>query len=261
MEDASLIYSLSRAPQRRVFYIDVADMPKQKAEQYVMDIMNRYKNKVVYNSSTGEVADDRVHTSIMEDYWMPRRSSGRTTEITTLPGDSISSQMDNVMYFMNKLFSALNLPLSRIKPDQAGFNLGRSSEITRDEVKYSKFVDRLRIKFSEIFIQALRVQLILKGIISPEDWEFIKNKIRVNYQRDNFFTELKENEIMLGRVALAQQLDPYVGRVFSMKYIKQKVFKLTDEEIDNMEGDFEVEAPAMPEESETVNEPVPTTSQ
>jgi hypothetical protein len=150
----------------------------------------------------------------------------------------------------------LNLPLSRIKPDQAGFNLGRSSEITRDEVKYSKFVDRLRIKFSEIFIQALRVQLILKGIISPEDWEFIKNKIRINYQRDNFFTELKENEIMLGRVALAQQLDPYVGRVFSLNYIRRNVFKLTDEELEKMNSDFESEPvidPNVPE-SETTNE-------
>jgi hypothetical protein len=242
MEDAALIYALSRAPQRQVFYIDVADMPKQKAEQYVQDIMNRYKNKIVYDAASGELRGDQVHTSITENYWLPRRNSGRTTEITTLPGDNITSQMDNIMYFMNKLYSSLNLPQSRVKADQSGFNLGRASEITRDEVKFGKFISRLRLKFSEIPLQALRVQLILKGIISPEDWEFIKSKIRVEYQRDNYFAELKEAEILQGRIALAEAIQPFIGTVFSMNYLKRQIFRLTDDDIMNMEEDeFEQE--------------------
>jgi hypothetical protein len=238
MEDACLIYTLSRAPQRRVFYIDVADMPKQKAEQYIQDVMNRYKNKVVYNNSTGEISDDRVHTSMLEDYWLPRRSNGRTTEITTLPGDSVMSNMDNIMYFMNKLYASLNLPQSRVKADQSGFNLGRASEITRDEVKFSKFVNRLRIKFAEIPLQALRVQLILKGIIAPEDWTFVRSKLKVQYQKDNFFAELKESEIMQGRIGLAEAMQPFVGSIFSQNYIKRNVFRLSDEEVDSMDEEI-----------------------
>lgn len=245
MEDACLIYTLSRAPQRRVFYIDVADMPKQKAEQYVQDVMNRYKNKVVYDSTTGDIKDDRAHQSILEDFWLPRRSNGRTTEITTLPGDSVMSSMDNIMYFMNKLYASLNLPQSRVKADQSGFNLGRASEITRDEVKFSKFVNRLRIKFAEIPLQALRVQLILKGIIAPEDWNFVKSKIKVQYQKDNFFAELKENEILQGRIQLAEALQPFVGNIFSQNYVKRNIFRLSDEEVDNMDDDIGVEQQGM----------------
>lgn len=238
MEDAVLIYTLSRAPQRRAFYIDVADMPKQKAEQYIQDVMNRYKNKVVYNNATGEVDDSRVHTSILEDYWLPRRSNGRTTEITTLPGDSVTSQMDNIMYFMNKLFASLNLPQSRVKADQSGFNLGRTSEISRDEVKFAKFVNRLRIKFAEIPLQALRVQLILKGIIAPEDWTFVRSKMKVVYQKDNFFSELKENEILQGRIGLAEALQPFVGSIFSQNYVKRNIFRLSDEEVESMDEEI-----------------------
>jgi len=195
MEDAALIYTLSRAPSRRVFYIDIADMPKQKADQYMQNIMTKFKNKVIYNNSTGEISDDRVHQTLMDDYWLPRRSGGRSTEIQQLPSENITGQIENIMYFLNKVYGALNIPQSRVKQD-AGFSLGRSQEITRDELKFSKFIDRLRNKFSDIFLQALRVQLVLKGIITPEDWDFIKSRIAFDYQRDNYFTELKESEIL-----------------------------------------------------------------
>ena len=439
IEDAVLIYTLARAPERRVFYIDVADMPKQKAEQYVRDVMTRYKNKVVYNSSTGELADDRVHNSIMEDFWMPRRcfsldtkvklldgrdvsiadlskeyqegkknwtysvsddgtvvpglitwagttmknaqvvdvhldngevitctpdhkfitrngekvqaqnlkvgqnlmtflikngsyvldnkknklvdidliidefstkhnvdltdylknsnelpeesivqnsvlkvvfredrmdvgtltvdgdenfhsyhnyalsagvfvmnSNGRTTEITTLPGSSIMSQMDNVNYFLNKLYASLNLPLSRVRPD-ANFSLGRTTEISRDEVKFSKFIARLRRKFSDIFYQALRAQLILKGIIAPEDWTYVKSKINFDFLRDNYFSELKENEILAGRIQMAEQMQPYVGMYYSMEYVRKNVLKQTTEEIERIDMQIAEERAANPE--------------
>jgi hypothetical protein len=246
IEDAVLIYTLARAPERRVFYIDVADMPKQKAEQYVRDVMTRYKNKVIYNSSTGEISDDRVHMSMLEDFWMPRRSNGRTTEITTLPGSSIMSQMDNVNYFLNKLYASLNLPLSRVRPD-ANFSLGRTTEISRDEVKFSKFIARLRRKFSDIFYQALRAQLILKGIIAPEDWTYVKSKINFDFLRDNYFSELKENEILAGRIQMAEQMQPYVGMYYSMEYVRKNVLKQTTEEIERIDMQIAEERAANPE--------------
>jgi Bacteriophage T4-like portal protein (Gp20) len=233
MEDAALIYTLSRAPSRRVFYIDIADMPKQKADQYMQSIMTKYKNKVVYDSSSGEIKDDRIHTTMLEDYWLPRRSNGRTTEITTLPSESITGQMDNVNYFLNKLYGALNIPLSRLRPD-ANFSLGRSQEITRDEIKFSKFIDRLRNKFSLIFLQALRVQLVLKGIITPEDWDFIRSRITFDFMRDNYFTELKDAEILQNRINMAEQLMPFVGKFYSANYVRRQVLRQTDAEIDQM---------------------------
>lgn len=233
MEDAALIYTLSRAPSRRVFYIDIADMPKQKADQYMMNIMAKYKNKIVYDSSNGEIKDDRVHTTMLEDYWLPRRSNGRTTEIQTLPSENITGQMDNVTYFLNKLYGALNIPLSRLRPD-ANFSLGRTQEITRDEIKFSKFIDRLRKRFTAVFLQALRVQLILKGIIAPEDWEFIRSRITFDYLRDNYFTELKETEILSNRIQMAEQVMPLVGMYYSPDYIRRKILRQTDEEIEQI---------------------------
>ena len=233
MEDAALIYTLSRAPSRRVFYIDIADMPKQKADQYMQNIMAKYKNKIVYDSSSGEIKDDRVHTTMLEDYWLPRRSNGRATEITTLPSENITGQTDNVMYFLNKLYGALNVPLSRVRPD-ANFQLGRSQEITRDEVKFSKFIDRLRKKFSTVFLQALRVQLVLKGIITPEDWDFIRSRISFDFMRDNHFSELKDAEILSNRIQMANEVLPLVGKFYSLEYIRRRVLKLTDEEIEKI---------------------------
>ena len=244
MEDAALIYTLSRAPSRKVFYIDIADMPKQKAEQYMQGIMTKYKNKIVYNQDSGEIKDDRVHMSMLEDYFMPRRSNGRSTEIQTLPSETISGQMDNVTYFLNKLYGALNIPLSRLRPD-TGFSLGKTQEITRDEVKFSKFIDRLRTKFSTIFLQTLRVQLILKGIITPEDWEFISSRITFDYMRDNYFAELKESEILSSRIQMAETVQPMVGMYFSVDYVKRKILRMTDEEIIEMEEQIAKEAPLM----------------
>lgn len=233
MEDAVLIYTIARAPERRAFYIDVSGMPKQKGEQYMRDVMNRYKNKVIYDSGDGTIKDDRVHLSMLEDYWLPRTSNGRTTEITTLPGSSVMSQMDNVNYFLNKLYNALNLPLSRMRPD-AGFSLGRSTEITRDEIKFSKFIARLRRKFSEIFYQALRTQLILKGIIKPEDWIYVKSKINFDFLRDNYFAELKENEVLSARIEMVNQMAPYLGIYFSHEMIKKDILKQSDEQVEHV---------------------------
>lgn len=238
MEDAALIYTLSRAPARRVFYIDIADMPKQKADQYMQEIMNKYKNKVVYNSSSGEISDSRNHTTFIEDYWLPRRANGRSTEITTLPSENITGQMDNVTYFLNKLYNALNIPISRLRQDM-NFSLGRTNEITRDEVKFSKFIDRLRTKFAEIILQALRVQLILKGIISPEDWEFIRSKLTVTFARDNYFAELKENEILSSRLQMVEQISPLVGQYYSQSFVSKKILRLSDEEIESMSAEIQ----------------------
>lgn len=246
MEDAALIYTLSRAPARRAFYIDVADMPKQKAEQYMHDTMTRYRNKVVYNSSSGEIQDDRSYTSMLEDYWLPRRSNGRSTEIVDLNGSSIMSQMENVMYFLNKMYASLKVPISRLKPE-TGFMLGKSDQISRDEVKFSKFVARLRRRFAEIFYQALRAQLILKGIISPEDWQFVRSKINFDFLRDNYFSELKENEILSGRILMAEQITPFVGKYYSHDYVRQVIMKQSEEEIESMDQQIAQEMKDHPE--------------
>lgn len=249
MEDAALIYTLSRAPSRRVFYIDIADMPKQKADQYMQNIMAKYKNKISYNTADGSIADDRVHTTLLEDYWLPRRSNGRATEIQTLPSETISGQMDNVNYFLNKLYGALNIPLSRLKQD-SGFSLGRSQEITRDEIKFSKFIDRLRKRFTAVFLQALRVQLILKGIITPEDWDFIRSRITFDYLRDNHFTELKESEILSNRLQMAEQAMPLVGTFYSMDFVRRKILRQTDEEIEEMQQQIAAQGGMPPQNKE-----------
>jgi hypothetical protein len=240
IEDATVIYRISRAPERRIFYIDVGNLPKLKAEQYLRDIMVKYKNKLVYDANTGEVRDDRKFMSMMEDFWLPRREGGKGTEITTLPGGQNLGELEDVKYFQKKLYGALCVPVSRLEPNQS-FSLGRTSEITRDELKFSKFVDRLRNKFSDVFDQALRVQCVLKGICTNEEWNLFKENIHYNFIRDNNFSELKEAELMNQRLSLLAAVDPYTGRYFSQKWIQQNVLRLTDDEIDEMQIEIDEE--------------------
>ena len=240
IEDSVVIYRISRAPERRIFYIDVGNLPKIKAEQYVNDIMNRFRNKIVYDASTGEVRDDKKHMSMLEDFWMPRREGGKGTEITTLGGGQNLGQIEDINYFQNKLYQALNVPVSRMRPDQ-GFNLGKSSEITRDEVKFNKFITRLRRKFSVLFLEVLKVQLVAKGIIRIDEWDEMKQHVRFDYIKDNFFSELKENEIMMQRIALLQQVDPFVGKYYSINWIKKNVLMQTDDDIKEMEKEIEAD--------------------
>lgn len=234
MEDALVIYRISRAPERRIFYIDVGNLPKVRAEQYVNELMNKFRNKIVYDASTGEVRDNRNHLSMMEDFWMPRREGGKGTEITTLQGGQNLGQIEDVQYFQNKLYQSLNVPLSRLQPQQ-GFSLGRSTEITREEIKFNKFVERLRKKFAGLFSDALRVQLIAKGIIRADEWEEISELIRFDFQRDNHFTEMKNSEIMATRMQMLQQIDPYVGKYYSVDWIRKNVLMQTEDEVKQMD--------------------------
>ena len=238
IEDAVVIYRISRAPERRVFYVDVGNLPKLKAEQYVNDIMNKFRNKIVYDATTGETKDDRRHLSMMEDFWMPRREGGKGTEITTLPGGQNLGDIQDIEYFQKKLYQALNVPMSRLQQSQ-GFSLGRSSEISRDEIKFSKFVARLRRKFSNLFADALRVQLIAKGVIRSEEWDEIRKNINFDFDQDNHFTELKNNELLLQRLAALQQLDPYIGKYYSVKWVRKNVLMQTDADIENMDDEME----------------------
>jgi len=240
IEDATVIYRISRAPERRIFYIDVGNLPKLKAEQYLRDIMVKYKNKLVYDANTGEVRDDRKFMSMMEDFWLPRREGGKGTEITTLPGGQNLGELEDVKYFQKKLYGALSVPVSRLEPNQS-FSLGRTSEITRDELKFSKFVERLRNKFSDVFDQALRVQCVLKGICTAEEWNLFKENIHYDFIRDNNFTELKESELINQRLSLLAAVDPYTGRYFSQKWIQQNVLRLTDDEIKEMQKEIDEE--------------------
>jgi hypothetical protein len=240
IEDATVIYRISRAPERRIFYIDVGNLPKLKAEQYLRDIMVKYKNKLVYDANTGEVRDDRKFMSMMEDFWLPRREGGKGTEITTLPGGQNLGELEDVKYFQKKLYGALCVPISRLEPNQ-GFSLGRTSEITRDELKFSKFVDRLRNKFSDVFNQALRVQCVLKGICTDEEFELFREHIHYDFIKDNNFSELKESELINQRLSLLGAIDPYTGRYFSQKWIQQNVLRLSDDEIDEMDKQIEAE--------------------
>jgi hypothetical protein len=244
IEDALVIYRVSRAPERRIFYIDVGNLPKLKAEQYVNDIMNKYRNKVVYDAATGEVRDDRKHLSMMEDFWMPRREGGKGTEITTLQGGQNLGQIDDINYFQNKLYQCLNVPVSRMKADQ-GFSLGRSNEITRDEIKFNKFIERLRRKFSTVFSEALRVQLISKGIIRPDEWDLISQDIRYDFQEDNHFAELKETEILNNRLDTLNRIQPYIGQYYSMEYIRRFILKQSDEDIEKIEKQIKQEQDEM----------------
>jgi len=235
IEDALVIYRLSRAPERRIFYIDVGNLPKVKAEQYLRDVMARYRNKLVYDASTGEIRDDKKHMSMLEDFWLPRREGGRGTEITTLPGGQNLGELKDVEYFKKKLYNSLNLPPSRLTDDNKGFNLGKTTEVLRDELKFTKFIGRLRKRFSELFHDILKTQLILKGVISPEDWDDMKEHIQYDFLFDNHFNELKEQELMMQRINLATQMDPFVGKYFSIEYIRRQILQQNEKEYKEIE--------------------------
>ena len=230
IEDSLVIYRLSRAPERRIFYIDVGNLPKAKAEQYLREVMSRYRNKLTYDAATGEIRDDKKYMSMMEDFWLPRREGGRGTEISTLPGGQNLGELTDVEYFQKKLFRSLNVPESRMA-DNAGFSLGRSSEILRDELKFTKFVGRMRKRFSNLFHDILKTQLILKNIVSPEEWERMSDHIQYDYLYDNHFAELKEAELMQERLGLLANADPYIGKYYSVDYIRRKILRQTDEEL------------------------------
>ena len=230
IEDAIVIYRLSRAPERRIFYIDVGNLPKIKAEQYLRDVMARYRNKLVYDASTGEISDDKKHMSMLEDFWLPRREGGRGTEITTLPGGQNLGELKDVEYFKKKLYNSLNLPPSRLTDDNKGFNLGKTTEVLRDELKFTKFIGRMRKRFGELFHDILKTQLILKGVISPEDWDEMKEHIQYDFLFDNHFNELKEKELMLQRIQLATQMDAFVGKYFSIEYIRKEILEQSESE-------------------------------
>lgn len=237
IEDSLVIYRISRAPERRIFYIDVGNLPKLKAEQYVSDIMNKFRNKIVYDATTGETRDDRRHLSMMEDFWMPRREGGKGTEITTLPGGQNLGEIQDIEYFQQKLYHALNVPISRLQPQQ-GFSIGRSQEISRDEVKFNKFIVRLRKKFSVMFSNALRVQLIAKGIIRADEWDNIRPFLKYDYLEDNHFSELKDSEILMQRIQSLQALDPYVGKYYSQTWVRKNILRLDEDEIEQIEKEI-----------------------
>jgi hypothetical protein len=230
IEDSLVIYRLSRAPERRIFYIDVGNLPKVKAEQYLRDVMMRYRNKLVYDASTGEIRDDKKFMSMLEDFWLPRREGGRGTEITTLPGGQNLGEITDIEYFKKKLYRSLNVPPSRMD-GEGGFNLGRSSEILRDELKFTKFVSRLRKRFSNMFNDMLRTQLILKNIITPEDWDLMREHVQYDFLYDNHFSELKDAELLNERLNMVATAEPYVGKYFSQDYVRRKILRQTDIEI------------------------------
>ena len=230
IEDSLVIYRLSRAPERRIFYIDVGNLPKMKAEQYLRDVMMRYRNKLVYDANTGEIRDDKKYMAMLEDFWLPRREGGRGTEISTLPGGQNLGEITDIEYFKKKLYRSLNVPPSRMD-GEGGFNLGRSSEILRDELKFTKFVGRLRKRFSAMFNDMLRTQLLLKNVITPEDWEIMSEHIQYDFLYDNHFSELKEAELMNERLSLAATAEPYVGKYYSQDYVRRKILRQTDIEI------------------------------
>ena len=240
IEDSLVIYRISRAPERRIFYIDVGNLPKVKAEQYLKEVMSRYRNKLAYNAQTGEVRDDRKFMSMMEDFWLPRREGGRGTEITTLPGGQNLGELSDIEYFQKKLYRALGVPESRIAAD-GGFNLGRSSEILRDELKFAKFVGRLRKRFAQMFNDMLRTQLILKNICTPEDWETMRDHIQYDFLYDNQFAELKEAELTQNRLGILATMEPYIGKYISTEYVRKRVLRQTDQEIIEIDTQIEDE--------------------
>tara|TARA_Y100001937_G_scaffold126700_1_gene196665 strand:+ start:2380 stop:3918 length:1539 start_codon:yes stop_codon:yes gene_type:complete len=247
IEDSVVIYRISRAPERRIFYIDVGNLPKIKAEQYLKDVMNRYRNKLVYDASTGEIRDDRSYMSMLEDFWLPRREGGRGTEITTLPGGSNLGEIDDIKYFQNKLYRALNVPVSRMEAE-TNFSLGRSNEITRDEVKFTKFIQRLRKKFTPLFTDVLKTQLILKGVITLEDWSNMKEHIQYDFMQDGHYAELKRAEILKEQLDSLQTIESYVGTFFSKRWVQKNVLRMTDLEIEDMQKEIEKEEDTGPED-------------
>ena len=262
IEDSLVIYRLSRAPERRIFYIDVGNLPKVKAEQYLKEVMSRYRNKLVYDASTGEVRDDRKYMSMMEDFWLPRREGGRGTEITTLPGGQNLGELTDIEYFQKKLYRALGIPESRIAAE-GGFNLGRSSEILRDELKFAKFVGRLRKRFAHMFNDMLKTQLILKNIVTPEDWNKMVDHIQYDFLYDNQFAELKETEMIQGRLGNLAQIEPYIGKYYSTEFVRKRVLRQTDQEIEeiDMQIEDEIQKGIIPNPAETdpiTGEPLPS---
>ena len=237
MEDSLVIYRISRAPERRIFYIDVGNLPKGKAEEYLKGIMNQYRNKLVYDASTGNLKDDKKHMSMLEDFFLPRREGGKGTEITTLPGGENLGQIDDILYFQKKLFKALNVPLGRLESD-TGFSLGRSSEINREEVKFKKFIDKLRMRFSDIFMQLLKTQLILKGIITSQDWDEWKEDINFDFIEDNYFSELKESEMIQQRFGMMRDIEDYIGKYVSHQWVLKNILRQTEEEILQMQKEI-----------------------
>ena len=235
IEDAVVIYRISRAPERRIFYIDVGNLPKGKAEQYLRDVMVKYRNKMVYDAQTGELRDDRKHMSMLEDFWLPRREGGKGTEITTLPAGQNLGELEDVKYFRQKLLQSLNVPLSRLEPQQGGMiGMGRTTEVTRDEVKFTKFIIRLRNKFSQIFDHALKTQLVLKGICSSDEWDAFREVIYYDYKKDNNFTEMRDAELLTARLQLLQTVDPYIGRYYSAAWVSKNILQMSDETMDEM---------------------------
>ena len=235
IEDAVVIYRISRAPERRIFYIDVGNLPKGKAEQYLRDVMVKYRNKMVYDAQTGELRDDRKHMSMLEDFWLPRREGGKGTEITTLPAGQNLGELEDVKYFRQKLLQSLNVPLSRLEPQQGGMiGMGRTTEVTRDEVKFTKFIIRLRNKFSQIFDHALKTQLVLKGICSSDEWDAFREVIYYDYKKDNNFTEMRDAELLTARLQLLQTVDPYIGRYYSAQWVSKNILQMSDETMDEM---------------------------
>ena len=249
IEDAVVIYRIARAPERRIFYIDVGNLPKIKAEQYLRDIMSRYRNKLVYDASTGEIRDDRNYMSMLEDFWLPRREGGRGTEITTLPGGQNLGEIADIEYFRQKLYRSLNVPISRLESGQ-GFNLGRAAEISRDELKFTKFVGRLRKKFTMLFHDLLKTQLVLKGVITIEEWDVLQQQITYTFLQDGFFAELKNAEIMRERVALVREVEPYIGKYFSNEYVRTNLLRQTELDIEKQDKQIEVEKPEEPEQNQ-----------
>ena len=247
IEDSLVIYRISRAPERRIFYIDVGNLPKIKAEQYLKDVMNRYRNKLVYDASTGEIRDDRNHMSMLEDFWLPRREGGRGTEITTLPGGQNLGEIDDIVYFQRKLFRSLNVPISRLEAE-SNFSLGRATEITRDELKFTKFVQRIRKKFTPLFTDILKTQLLLKGVISLDDWKLMQEHIQYDFLADGHFAELKDGELLNERLNNLGTIEAYIGTFFSKEYVMKKVLRMTDNEIDEMQRQINKEEGLDPDE-------------
>jgi hypothetical protein len=254
LEDATVIYRISRAPERRIFYIDVGNLPKMKAEQYLREIMQKYKNKLVYDAQSGEIRDDRRYQTMLEDFWLPRREGGKGTEITTLQGGQNLGEIDDVLYFQKKLYKSLNVPVSRLESD-TGFSLGRASEITRDELKFSKFIRRLRLRFSHLFDRLLETQLLLKGICTRAEWNMIKEEISYDFINDMYFSELKQTEILKERIGMLSDVDSYVGKYFSSTWIRKNVLRQTENDIEQIDNEMKEESSDVDNESEIAQIP------
>jgi hypothetical protein len=249
MEDSLVIYRLARAPERRMFYIDVGNLPRGKAEQYMKDIMAKYRNKLVYDAKTGEIRDDRKHMSMLEDFWLPRREGGRGTEISTLPGGENLGQIEDIIYFQKRLYRSLNVPLNRLEQEQQ-FSLGRATEISRDELKFQKFIDRLRNRFATFFYEILKKQLLMKNIITEEDWLSWKNEVHIDFTRDNHFSELKEAELLREKIQTLDQIQNYVGEYFSKQWVQKNILLFDDDEIKRMDSEMAAAQQQEPEDDQ-----------